>query len=307
MAAQEEPKMMTPTEAAARRALVAYGPNKPFTNFSALTKRAGFPAIVMDYLKYSIGVSGMGLFLTMDMRHFLHVMPHNYKPYAYTPDRHYVDGQTKRSALEIWYMAREAVLGVKPPYTKAGNINLDYGNKEEDMTNESYIDPTSYHGEEVNVNAERNEMIAERNEMIALIQGYKGAQFVNVHMQLSRLDETGQKRVGRRFTYKAIGLDLKEGDYVVVQYLERLGIGVVDHVFAETPTSDEYDYSKNMRHVVQKIDVTRSKQLVALDRQLLRSLTQSEAQSRMERMTRQLGVALDAITLELPLLEGETE
>lgn len=298
----EEPDMMTPTEAAARRALVAYGPNKPFSNFSELTKRAGFPKIIMDYLKHSVRMSGMGLFLTMDMRHFMRVMPLDYKPYGYVADRRYVDGQTKRSALEIWHLAREAVLGIQPPLTKAGNINLDYGNKEEDMTNEKYIDPTSYRAEEINVNAERN-------EMVALIQGHKGAQFVNVRMQHSRLDETesSAKKVGPRFTYKAIGLDLKEGDYVIFQYIDRLGIGVVDHVFTETPTSDEYDYNKKLCHVVQKIDVNRSKQLTALDRNLLRTLTQSEAQSRMERMTRQLGTALDSITLELPVLDGETE
>lgn len=155
--------------------------------------------------------------------------------------------------------------------------------------------------EEVKVNADRN-------EMIALLQHAKGARFVQVHMQHSRLDnrESTQAAVAPRLTYKYIPQyvgKLNEGDYVIVQYAHRLGIGVVDKVLTEAPTSDEYDYNKSLRHVVQRIDVEKSAQLSALDRKMLKTITQSEANDRMERLTRQLGIALDKVTLELPAIE----
>ena len=54
----------------------------------------------------------------------------------------------------------------------------------------------------------------------------------------------------------------------------------------EAPTSNEYDYTREMKHVVQKIDVDRALRLAALDKSILKKITASEAQDRMERLLR---------------------
>lgn len=156
-------------------------------------------------------------------------------------------------------------------------------------------------------NASGNRVNADRNEMIALLQGAKGAQFVNIRTNSSRLSTTKIKSgVAPEFTYKAIDLDLKVGDKVVVQWRERFGIGEVVKVFSDVPTSSEYDYSHELKHVVQVIDTKRSLQLEELDRQMLRKITASEASDRLERLTRQLGIDMDQITLALPDVDGSS-
>lgn len=152
---------------------------------------------------------------------------------------------------------------------------------------------------------------AERNEMIALLQHAKGAKFVKVTSQSSRLYETDSEvtgRTGPSLVYKDTqGLDLKVGDTVLVQYRERLGIGKVVHVLDDVPTSDEYDWSIPLKHVVSKIDVDLPKRLALMDRNMLKTITQSEAHDRLERLTRQLGIAMDQVTLELPSLDEESK
>lgn len=154
-------------------------------------------------------------------------------------------------------------------------------------------------------------MNAERNEMIALIQHAKGVQFVEVTIQTSTLvpagvDELGEildrpkSKTSPILTYKAMGLDLVPGDIVVVQFRSRYGLAKVFRVLEDVPTSAEYDYENQMRFVIQKVDVERSAALDDIDRQLLKRLTASEAKDRVERLTRQLGISLDEIVLELP-------
>lgn len=157
-----------------------------------------------------------------------------------------------------------------------------------------------------------NKVNADRNEMIALIQGAKGMQFAKVVTQFSRLEDAAGEgdnprtlRQGPALTYKALNLDLKVGDIVVTQYRERFGIGSVVKIYEEAPTSNEYDYSNPLRYVLSKIDVDLSERLSALDNSMLKKITASEAQDRLERLTRQLGMDLSAITLELPPSAGE--
>lgn len=292
---------VTPKEADARRKLAKYGQMKRFSSLEGLPERAGFPESILIYLRHVHNISGMGLFLTMNMAKAMRDLPTmSWNTNIHIP-AHKVTTSHKLLAMQIWHEARQEVLGITPPLTRKGIINTDYSGQAErneemnpDTIDELYIDPTT---RDVHVNAERN-------EMVALLQHAKGAQFVKVHMQHSRLDtheeRSPQTKAAPRLTYKAVGLALVEGDYVIVQYRERLGIAVVEKVLDDVPTSDEYDYRSQLKHVVQKIDTDRAKQLTALDRKLLKTLTQSEAQSRMERLTRQLGVAMDSISLELP-------
>lgn len=245
----------------------SYGPNREFSSFDKLPGRAGFPSRVKAYLKISRGLQNMMQFC------------------SHTTGQKIMDGwglgsggysvQERDAAIRIWEKAREARpdIATNPRPTE----------EEEPMDN-----PVN----------------ADRNEMIALLQGAKGAQFVQVQQCYSRVrdDEEGKthQKGGPTLIYKAVDLELKEGDTVVVQYRDRFGIAVVTKVMEEAPTSDEYNYSVKLKHVVQKIDTHRSAQLEALDRQMLRKITASEASDRLERLTRQLGLELDKITLTLP-------
>lgn len=200
-----------------------------------------------------------------------------------------------RGIIEGWAEARNAVFG--PPHGSLPSRFLaplaieDFADEFETPIKEKKMDP------QVN---------PDRNEMIALLQGAKGMQFVQIVMNFSRLtddeepDDLRPKSKGPALIYKALELDMKRGDVVVVQYKERLGIGRVVKVLTEAPTSDQYDYRFPLRHVIQKIDLVRSAQLDALDEGMLKKITASEAQDRLERMTRQLGIALADISLELP-------
>lgn len=160
-------------------------------------------------------------------------------------------------------------------------------------------------------NTDPNEAVArvnaERNEMVALLQSAKGAKFVTVVAQPSSMNVTlsheSRMKGGVKYTYKAVDLDLKAGDFVLVQFRGRLGIGMVIEVLGEPPTSNEYDWTIEMKHVIQKLDIDRSRQLAQLDKNMLKTITNSEAQDRLERLTRQLGIAMDKITLELPPIE----
>lgn len=248
-----------------------YAPNQTYSSFSALPRRAKFPGIVREYLKEVHGYTSMADFCQ----------------YA-TKDRinqgrkrnRYGSGDAVR-AYKIWVEACTARTDLVE-----GRINPEFHIDEEERPMEKTVN-------------------ADRNEMIALLQGAKGAQFVTVEQSFSRLvdDEYSknlQGKSGPLLTYKAVDLDLKQGDVVVVQYRERYGIGIVHQVLLDVPTSDEYDFNIKLRHVIQKIDTHRSAQLEELDRQMLRKITASEASDRLERLTRQLGMDMDKITLTLP-------
>lgn len=242
----------------------SYGPNQMFSNFKKLVPRASFPYLVRVYLSHEHGMTGMRDFCgdSTDLKiRKGHVNGH-------------YDSLKRDAAIEIWRKARAARTDIVKPTPSEETEPMD------------------------------NPVNADRNEMIALLQGAKGAQFVQVQQCYSRVrvDEEGKthRKGGPILTYKAIDLELKEGDTVVVQYRDRFGIAVVTKVMEEAPTSDEYDYSVKLKHVVQKIDTHRSAQLEALDRQMLRKITASEASDRLERLTRQLGLELDKITLTLP-------
>lgn len=256
-----------------------YGPNKPYSSFDKLPQRAGLPLPVHIYLS-SHCVTGMAKFVTAEV---LNLINEGYEEGLY-------QSKARLQAISVWNAARTA----RKDLVKAKDPSLP---DEDDILNNEWRDDMEQDDVKM-VNADRN-------EMVALLQGAKGAQFVMVYMQPSRLDDhdSQQKRAAPRLTYKAVDLDLAEGDYVIVQYRDRLGIGVVEKILEDAPTSDEYDYRQQMKHVVQKIDTQRSKQLAELDRQILKKITASEAQDRMERLTRQLGIAMDAVTLELPKLE----
>lgn len=255
-----------------------YGPNKPYSSFDRLPQRAGLPLAVHMYLSLR-GVTGMAKFVTAEALNLIN---------EGSEDSHYTN-KARCQAISVWNAARTA----RKDLTKANDPTLP---DEDDEDNERRDKMEQDDVKMVN---------ADRNEMVALLQGAKGAQFVKVHMQHSRLDDhdSQKRRTAPSLTYKAVDLDLVEGDYVIVQYRERLGIAVVEKILEDAPTSDEYDYRNQLKHVVQKIDVTRAKQLAELDRQILKKITASEAQDRMERLTRQLGIAMDAVTLELPKLD----
>lgn len=256
----------------------SYGTGKTYSSFKGLVTRAKLPYVVYQFLKYDAGYTGMRQFCSQET---LGVINSGYARNMYNND-------DRCQAISCWNAARKARTDLRknPEDCRQVIDEIEAENGDSDMIEEKMVN-------------------ADRNEMVALLQGAKGAQFVRVHMQYSRLDDHDeqQKRVGPKLTFKAVDLDLAEGDYVIVQYRERLGIGIVDKVFADAPTSDEYDYRQQLKHVVQKIDVQRSKQLTELDRQMLKKITASEAQDRMERLTRQLGIAIDQVTLELPKLD----
>lgn len=257
-----------------------YGPNKPYSSFDRLPQRAGLPLAVHTHLSLH-GVTGMAKFVTAEALNLINK----------GGEDGYYTNKARCQAISVWNAARTA----RKDLTKAKDPSLP--DEDDDILNDERRDEMEQDDVKM-VNADRN-------EMVALLQGAKGAQFVKVHMQHSRLDDRDERhgRVGPLLTYKAVDLDLAEGDYVIVQYRERLGIAVVEKILEDAPTSDEYDYRNQLKHVVQKIDVTRAKQLAELDRQILKKITASEAQDRMERLTRQLGIAMDAVTLELPKLE----
>lgn len=277
-----------------------YGTGKPFSSFSNLRSRTEFPPEVHSFMQMESSVTGMTRFCDVSTLLFLVKRAKDYGNNN--------DNKRMKKAVHVWacaVLARSDIPANQPgkrAHTVATTI-LENGlmaalasfgqttknSMENDMEEET---------QEVRVNAERN-------EMVALLQGSKGAQFVRVQMQHSRLDEHDKhnnRNVGPQLTYKAIDLNLEVGEYVIVQYRDRLGIGVVNKVFEDVPTSDEYDYNTQMRHMVQKIDVDRAKQLTLLDRNILRKITGSEAQSRMERLMRHMGGQIDTITLELPAL-----
>lgn len=245
-----------------------YGPNREFSSFRELVRRSSLPRVVRDYLKFTYGYSSMSDFCSYGTRKLIEEGEEN---------RHFTRDQAL-AAVDVWVRARD--------------------NRPDLALPASHSPPTE---EEEPMD---NPVNADRNEMIALLQGAKGAQFVQVQQCYSRVrdDEEGKthRKGGPTLTYKAVDLDLKEGDTVVVQYRDRFGIAVVTKVMTEAPTSDEYDYSVKLKHVVQKIDTHRSTQLEELDRQMLRKITASEASDRLERLTRQLGIELDKITLTLP-------
>lgn len=266
----------------------SYGPNRSYSSFDRLPQRAGLPLPVHTHLSFH-GVTGMAKFVTTEA---LNLINEGYEGGLY-------QSKARLQAISVWNAARTA----RKDLIKAKDPTLP---DEDDEWYETWVKKPRYNERRDEMEQDDVKMVnADRNEMVALLQGAKGAQFVKVHMQHSRLDEhdSQQRRTAPRLTYKAVDLDLAEGDYVVVQYRDRLGIGVVEKILEDAPTSDEYDYRTQLKHVVQKIDVTRAKQLAELDRQILKKITASEAQDRMERLTRQLGIAMDAVTLELPKLE----
>lgn len=281
----------------AQACLRTYGPNKKFSSFKDLPHRARFPRSVHAWLEEAHGISGMAWFLTMNLPEAMEKLNlqgiyGGHRGYRY--DRNSIATaftitlQDTVTAAELWREARHDVLGLQPPTPE-----WEQPQEDEDMT------------ADIKVNADRN-------EMIALLQGAKGAKFVKVTMQNSRLEDAQSdtkpiKYAGLTLTYKAIGINLKRGDLVIVQYRDRFGIGRVVEVLADTPTSDEYDYSMPLRHVISKLDVTRSEQLLALDKSLLQKITASEANDRLERLTRQLGMTMDSITLELPPVDPVVE
>lgn len=254
----------------------SYGPGNKYSSFRMLAKRAGLPHSVLQWLGPLQGITGMRGFVDQKT---LGLINRGHQ-------RGFYDNDERCAAISVWNAARKARVDLRKSPVDEQQL-LDEANEEygdEEMSEEKMVN-------------------ADRNEMVALLQAAKGAKFVTVHMQHSRLDGHGGSKIGPRLTYKAVGLDLNKGDYVIVQYHERLGIGVVETISDEAPTSDEYDYRQSLKHVVQKIDTDRAKQLALLDRQILQRITASEAQDRMERLTRQLGIAMDQITLELPKLE----
>lgn len=171
---------------------------------------------------------------------------------------------------------------------------------------------------------------ADRNEMIALLQHAAGAQFVLVRPQSytlrameidleddleielpypnNRLANAKPKAKPASsvpaLTYKAINLALGVGDIVIVQYKSRFAIGLVELVMEEPPTSAEYDYRLPIRNVIQKVDVELSEGLSLMDREMLKKITRSESKDRLERITRQLGIDVSSITLEIPKAAG---
>lgn len=244
----------------------SYGPGLMFSSFRHLPSRADLPMPVHFQLRHTYGFTSMKDFCDDKTPAIL---------LAILQAGHCHEVSYKR-ALAIWIKARDR---------RTDLINQEQTMDKEDDTEETYGN-------------------ADRNEMIALLQHAKGAQFVRVQQCWSRLqNDEGKKHAretGPTLTYKAHGLDLKEGDTVVVQYGERYGIGVVAEVLGEVPTSSEYDYRRPLKWVVQLVDGVRSASLTRHDAQILKRLTESEAHDRLERLTRQLGISLDDETLALP-------
>lgn len=248
------------------------GNGSAYANFNALPKRANFPRSVLDFLKTEIGVTGMRQFLDPGM---LDVFRYAYEHSTVPSFR-----EDLRVARCIWAYAR-AAWGM--PSANSANTSSNTIDKENDDMD--YDDEDDAADQAIN---------AGRNEMIALLQQAQGAKFVKVAMQNSRLTKVRQ-RDDYVLTFKVLKLEVKEGDLVLVQYNDRFGLGIVQSVSKTAPAPTEYDYSRPLRYVLEVIDTTMSKRLDLLDKTLHTQLAASEAQDRLERLTRQLGVSLNSI------------
>lgn len=271
--------------------LNAVKPSTPFSSFQKLKNRARFPYAVHNYLGFECGMSSM--------RRFFYLSTPELIMKGVKSNNH--SRETALRAIRIWVDGRKEVFGAYNPPELLDIVSNLIGNK---------IAPEGASMKEETMD---NQVNADRNEMIALLQGANGMQFVKVVMNHSRLTEEGvndladdapKGKSGPALTYKALDLNLSNGDVVLVQYRERFGIGRVVKVYEEAPTSNEYDYRQPLRHAVQKVDVARSAQLEALDEGMLKKITASEAQDRLERLTRQLGMSVGDFKMELPRIGG---
>lgn len=260
-----------------------------WSSFQKLKERAQFPYQVHNYLGFECGISSMVNFFRIEVPELI---------LAGQRSGEYRD-KTAERAIQVWLTGRHEVFGIANP--------------PELFSKTQQLIQTAPEGASMKEETMDNQVNADRNEMIALLQGANGMQFVKVVMNHSRLadegvndlaDDAPKGKSGPALTYKALDLNLSNGDVVLVQYRERFGIGRVVKVYEEAPTSNEYDYRQPLRHAVQKVDVARSAQLEALDEGMLKKITASEAQDRLERLTRQLGMSVGDFKMELPRIGG---
>lgn len=282
-----------------------------YANFDKLSHRTPFPRNVRNYLCDVTGITGMAQFLRPDTllklttlkeetarneewrRAPLHRTFHRTSganPYGISTD----DVET---AIRMWHLIRTAAENISSPPTQ-----LETGETEMSRSNNHMSRNNNHMGlDDDDLRDARAEfMNADRNEMIALLHHAKGAQFVVIANRLSH-----GSRGGDKCTAKAIGLNLSEGETVLCSSGHDKGmfIGIVSSVLPEAPTSAEYDYRHAMRHVIQRVDEDRLDALRKLDKELLQRITASEAQDRLSRLTAQLGLTLDDISLALPAVD----
>jgi hypothetical protein len=154
-------------------------------------------------------------------------------------------------------------------------------------------------------------MDVQRFEAIAYAQAAKGVRFI----QVSFVDRFEQKVANQQvkpktYLYKVpVGLeDLGLSDLVLVQVFNGdFAIGQVVSFLEGPPQIDEYDYSKPLKWVVQKIDRVRSERLTEMDRQVLKAMSQVSLQARMQQLGAALGVDIMKIAdaMDSPkILEG---
>lgn len=271
-----------------------------YANFDQLSRRTLFPRNVRSYLRGVTGITGMVQFLSRDTLNRLTMLKeeisrneknrrgplHRVFHRAYEANPYGISMAEIETAIGMWHLIRTAAENkINPPtQPETGETEMSRNNNHMSLDDDD------------NLRGAREQLVnADRNEMIALLQHAKGAAFVSVACS------------GNTFVYKAVKLDLAEGDIVVVQVRDHVQIGTVTAVLPEPPTSDEYDYRKPMKHVVQKVDMDRDESLRLLDKNMLKRITSSEAQDRLSRLTAQLGISLDSITLDLPSPDSDSD
>ena len=285
-----------------------------YANFDQQTRRTPFPRNVRNYLRDVTGITGMAQFLSRDTllklttlmeetarneenrRAPLHRSFHR----ASGANPYGISKADTEVAIRMWHLIRTAAENISSPPTQLETGETEMSRNNNHMNRNNNHMNLDGDGDDVR-DARAEFMNADRNEMIALLHHAKGAQFVGIANRC-----TDGSRGSWNCIAKAIGLDLSEGETVLCSSGRGKGlfVGIVSSVLPEAPTSAEYDYRQSMQHVIQRVDEDRLDALRKLDKELLQRITASEAQDRLSRLTAQLGLTLDDISLALPAVDG---
>lgn len=153
-------------------------------------------------------------------------------------------------------------------------------------------------------------MDVQRFEAIAYAQAAKGVTFVQCVFVDRWESKVAQNKVEtpKTYLYKvAPGQVVVKDDMVLVQVFNGdYSVAQVIKLLKGPPQIEEYDYSKPLKWVVQKIDLDRSEKLSEMDRQVLKALSQVSLQSRIAQLGQALGVDLMQVVekMDTPVIES---
>ena len=103
-------------------------------------------------------------------------------------------------------------------------------------------------------------------------------------------------QTGNRYVYKTIIPDLKEGDIVVVETKDRLGIATVADLDPDVDyTGSEIQY----KWVVTKLDLAGHQKLLESEKEIVADIKRAEKRKRQEAVRRALADELDLKTMNL--------